>query len=664
MGEHYDFCGYATKNDLLCTDGRTIRKDAFKDCDGVTVPLVWNHRHDDPEMVLGHAVLENRPDGVFMYGKFNDTEKGNACKKILENRDITGLSIYANKLKQNAGNVLHGMIQEVSLVLKGANPGALIDFSLSHSEDSDGEVYAYLVGDEYTQLQHGDVEREENKVTEEAKQEEPQEDNEMAKTEEMAHSEETVEEVFNTLTDKQKDAVYAIIASLSEDEEQELSQSDEEEEEEVIEHADEGDETIEEIFNTLSEKQKTAVYAIIASLTEDEEDEDEDEEEEKETMKHNVFENESRANVLSHADMEEIFKDAKKVGSLKEAVQHHIDSGVLAHSQTGPDDYGVTRANLPQAADPGVNYGVYDPDMLFPEYKSLDVMPQWIKRQTDWVGSFMSAVRRTPFSRVKTMFADITGDDARALGYMKGNYKKEEFFTLIKRTTDPQTIYKKQKMDRDDITDITGFDVVAWIKAEMRIMLEEEIARACLIGDGRLTSSDDKIFADHVRPISSDSDLFSVKVPVAGDNDPQVAAKNLIKAAIRARKDYKGSGNPTLFITEAALCEILLIEDGIGHPMYANEGALMTTLRVSKIVTVPVMENATIPITVSGTTTNKDLLAIIVNPIDYTIGADKGGAISMFDDFDIDYNQQKYLIETRLSGALTRPYSALVLYGE
>ena len=643
MSEHYDFCGYATKNDLLCTDGRTIRRDAFKDCDGLTVPLVWNHRHDDPDMVLGHAMLQNRPDGVFMYGKFNDTEKAQTCKKILENRDVRGLSIWANQLKQQAGNVLHGVIREVSLVLAGANPGAMIDFALSHADGSDGEIYAYLVGDEFTELRHGDIEFEEAVTVEEPVIEEITES-------ELLHADDPKEEKKEEAAEKPK--------AEEKEEEPEMKEDTKEKVEEKEE-----DETIEDVFNTLTEKQKTAVYAIIASLSEDEDDNDEEDDEKGDKeMKHNVFENETPvSNVLSHADMEAIFTDAKRMGSLKDAVEHHIEDGVLAHSVVGPDDYGVSRGVAPSSSSVD-KYGIYDPDMLFPDYKNIDNMPQWIKRETDWVDEFMGSVKHTPFARIKTLMADITENEARALGYIKGNLKKEEFFTLIKRTTDPQTIYKKQKMDRDDIIDITDFDVVAWIKGEMRIMLNEEIARAALIGDGRSSSSDDKISESHVRPISSDSELFSVKVPVQAGADDNATAKAFIRAAIKARKDYKGSGNPVLYTTEDMLSDLLLIEDQIGHLLYPNEQALMTTLRVRKIVTVPVMENATVPITSGSTTTARDLMGIIVNPVDYVIGADKGGAVNMFDDFDIDYNQQKYLIETRISGALVKAHSALVLY--
>ena len=622
--EHYDFCGYATKNDLLCSDGRTIRRDAFKGCDGITVPLVWNHRHDDPEMVIGHALLENRPDGVFMYGKFNDTDKGNACKKILENKDLKGLSIWANQLKQKAGDVLHGVIQEVSLVLAGANPGAIIDFALSHADGSDGEVYAYLIGDEYTELRHGDIEFEPVEIEEES-----------------------------------------VMAKEYEDDNEELMHADEKEEDKADEKK---GKSIEEVFNSLTEEQKTAVYAIIASLDDEDEDDEEDDEDEEDDddegenkdMKHNAFENNNQTNVLSHSDMEQIFRDAKRLGSLREAVHEHEESGVLAHSITGPDDYGISRGVAPVS---GSKYGIYEPSMLFPDYKAISETPDWIKRDTSWVADFMASVKHTPFSRIKSVHADITAEDARALGYIKGNQKKDEFFTLIKRTTDPQTIYKKQRMDRDDIIDITGFDVIAWIRGEMRVMLEEELARAVLIGDGRSNSSSDKINENHIRPIAKDADLYAVKVPVSAGNS---LAVSFIEAAIRARKDYKGSGNPVLYTTEDMLTEMLLIKDLNQRYIYTSVESLATTLRVRKIVTVPVMDGVEIPITTisgaSSTTSNQDLYGIIVNLQDYTIGADKGGAINMFDDFDIDYNQEKYLIETRCSGALTKPYSALVLY--
>lgn len=625
--ETYDFCGYATKNDLLCADGRTIRKDAFIGCDGVTVPLIWNHRHDDPEMVLGHALLQNRPDGVFMYGKFNDTDKGRACKKILENKDLKGLSICANKLKQKGGDVLKGVIREVSLVVGGANPGALIDYSMAHSEDGDEELYYYLIGDELTELKHGDIEFE---VLEE-----------------------------ETIDMKDEETV------LSHADEKENEEKEEKKEtKETKEEAPKKGRKVEDIFNDMTEEQKEAVYAILAAADEDDDEDEEDDKGDDKEMKHNAFENDANTGVLTHSDMEQIFRDAKRLGSLREAVHEHEENGVLAHSVEGPDDYGIYRGQAPTGA--GVQkYGVYDPTMLFPDYKAVNEIPDWIKRDTSWVNDFMSSVKHTPFSRIKSLHADITTEDARALGYIKGNMKKDEFFTLIKRTTDPQTIYKKQRMDRDDIIDITGFDVIAWIRGEMRVMLEEELARAALIGDGRSNSSSDKINENHIRPIAKDSDLYAVKVPVAVATGSTLAV-SFIEAAIRARKDYKGSGNPVLYTTEDMLTEMLLIKDLNQRYMYPSVESLATTLRVRKIVAVPVMENVTIPIvTTSGatsTTSDQALYGIIVNLQDYVIGADKGGAINMFDDFDIDYNQEKYLIETRCSGALVKPYSALVLH--
>ena len=595
MGEIYDFSGWATRNDLKCADGRTIRRDAFIDNDGQTVPLVWQHLHDEPVNVVGHALLKNEADGVRAFGKFNNTENGRTAKELVENGDITSLSIYANKLKQRGGDVLHGQIREVSLVLAGANPGALIDFPiLAHGEDEEPDEAVIFTGLNGLDLSHAE-EDEEEKTEPEVNEEEDQ----------ISHSEES----------KQEDENMA------------------------------GEKTVQEVYDELTEEQKNVVNFIVGAAVEDAlEEAGVSAEGEDEDMKHNVFDNEyeSQDNYLSHSDMEKIFKDAKSCGSLKEAVEAFAgEDGVLAHSD------GIEYSTGDQT------YFVNQPDFLFPEARALNNPPDWIKRKTDWVSVFMAGVHHTPFSRIKSVYANITEDDARAKGYLKGKMKKEEFFTLLKRTTTPQTIYKKQKMDRDDMIDITDFDVVAWLKGEMRIMLDEEIARACLIGDGRDTSSDDHISTDHIRPIWTDADLFSVKLTVANDNDPAVVAKNFITTAIRGRKQYKGSGNPILFTTEDMLTEMLLLEDKMGRPMYDTEAALATKLRVSKIVTVEVMENQT--------RSGKTLAGIIVNLNDYNIGADKGGAVNMFDDFDIDYNQQKYLIETRCSGALIKPYSALVL---
>ena len=598
----YDFSGWATRNDIQCEDGRTIRRDAFINNDGQRVPLVYNHDHNDPLNVLGHADLVNKPDGVYMYGKFNNTEAGRHAKESVMNGDITNLSIYANHLKQTAGgDVLHGMIREVSLVLAGANPGAYIDNVILHGEDSGTEAIIYT--DDVIELTHSDDEVEE--VDDK--------------------SEKTVKDILDTLNPEQQVAVAYLIKELvGDDEESDDSKTITHSEDKEM--ANTGEKTIKDILDTLNPEQEAAVAYIIKELTgEDIDDEDEGEEE---NMKHNIFSNDyDDVDVLSHSDMEAIFTDAKRSGSLKEAVLEHTD-----------------------------NYGIANIDYLFPDAKTVTPTPEFIKRDTDWVDTVMNGVSRSPFSRIKSIFANITEDQARAKGYIKGKLKKEEVFSLLKRATTPQTIYKKQKLDRDDITDITDFDVVAWIKSEMRLMLDEEIARAILIGDGRLTSDDDHISEEHIRPIYKDADLYTIKAvaQVASGATDAVKAAAFIKSAIKARKDYKGSGTPALYTTEDMLTSCLLLEDGIGRPLYPTVEALATKLRVSKIITVPVMENIT--------DENGKLEGIIVNLKDYRVGADKGGAINMFDNFDIDYNQQKYLIETRCSGALTVPYSAIAMY--
>ena len=598
MGAKYDFSGYATRNDIRCSDGRTIRKDAFKDNDGAIVPLVWQHMHDEPANVLGHALLENREDGVYTYGSFNSTEAGINAKQLVDHGDVKSLSIYANKLKQKGGDVIHGQIREVSLVLAGANPGAFIDYiddSMAHSEDvENGEAIIYTEDDDAAmEIFHAD------EASAPSAKESESDKNDNSEGEKMADKEKTVQDVFDELTEEQKTVVYALVGQ-------------------AIEDAKGGD----------------------------------DEDEEKE-MKHNAFENETgyEGNVLSHADIEKIFANAKKLGSLKEAVDMAVEDGVLAHSI---DTTGMDVAVGEQ------EYGFNDASMLFQEYKSLNNAPEWISRNMDWVQKVMAGVHRTPFSRIKSVYADITEDDARAKGYIKGNQKKEEVFTTLKRATDPQTVYKKQKMDRDDIIDITDFDVVAWIRAEMRVMLNEEIARAILIGDGRASDSDDKISEAHIRPIVKDVPLFNIMhaVEVPGDATPSEIAEIVMDEAVRARKQYKGSGNPTFFTTEDNLTEMLLIKDGIGHKMYKSEAEVATALRVKEVVTVEPMEGYQVKVN----NTDYDLIGTIVNLSDYNVGADKGGAINMFDDFDIDYNQFKYLIETRCSGALIKPFSAITLY--
>lgn len=599
MAKKYDFSGWATKVDLRCTDGRTIRKGAFKHCDGHRVPLVWQHQHNDPENVLGHADLEYHPEGVRANCLFNDSPKGRHGKLLVEHGDIAALSIYANSLEQRGGDVLHGDIKEVSLVLAGANPGALIDFPvLAHSgEEVEDEAIIYT-GLPLT-LSHADEDEDEDEDEEEEEEE---------------------------VEDETKE----------EDEE-----SEEETDSNEMEHADEGSRNASEIFDTLTDEQKDAVFSIIEEIIHEDSIEGED------SMKHNVFDTETKTArpVLSHDDFKRIAADAKRLGSMKEAVLAHMEdeNGVLAHAV---GDIADRNGNA-------VTYGIADIDYLFPEAKSLNNPPDFIQRDMGWVRKVIGGTHHTPFSRVKSMFANITMEEARARGYIKGNLKKEEVFTLLKRSTDPQTVYKKQKMDRDDIIDITDFDVVRWIKGEMRMMLEEELARAFLIGDGRGTAEDDHISHDHIRPIATDADLYTIKKGVTAGADDSATAKNFIRTAIKARKDYKGSGNPTLFTTEDMLAEMLLLEDNMAHFLYTSEAQLATTLRVKEIVTVPVLEGFQID--------NKDVLGIIVNLSDYNVGADKGGETATFEDFDIDYNQYKYLIETRCSGALVKPFSAITL---
>ena len=599
MKETWDFKGWATRNNVRCTDGRTIRKDAFKENDGKTVPLVWMHVHDDPATVLGHALLENRNEGVYAYCSFNNTENGKVAKELVTHGDVNSMSIWANQLKQNGGDVLHGSIKEVSLVMAGANPEAYIEKVMAHSSDPMSEGIMYFA--QPLVLAHSDS-------------------NDEAEDEDTDG--ETLRDVFDTLTDKQKRVVYAIVGLSVEDNSLKG----------LVSHADDNamdtEMNVKEIFDTLTEEQKKAVYAIIGSIISDnEEGDDGDDNEEDSEMKHNVFDNDNRQanDTLSHDEMSTIFADAKKLGSLKDSV--------LAHSE---------------------EYGIGNIEYLFPDAKTLNNKPEFIKRDTGWVAEVMNGVHRSPFSRVKSVFANITEDEARAKGYIKGNLKKEEFFTLIKRTTEPRTIYKKQKIDRDDWNDITDFDAVAWMKTEMRMMLDEELARAILVSDGRLASSDDKINEQNIRPIYKDEDLFTIKrdIKVASNATDDDKARAFIRDVVKSRKDYKGSGNPNLWTTDDMLTSCLLLTDSTGRDIYTDEAQLAKKLRVHKIITVPVMEG------VKGAH-GGELLGILTNLIDYNVGADKGGAVNMFDDFDIDYNQQKLLMETRCSGALTKPYSAI-----
>lgn len=619
----FDFSGYATKNNLLCSDGRIIRQGAFKEDNGARVPLVWNHKHDTPANILGHADLENRPDGVYAYCSLNNTEQGKMAKELLRHGDIKSLSIFANKLQQRGSEVLHGCIREVSLVLAGANPGAYIeDVVIAHSEDgsaivSEDEAYIYTGLPLNDSFEHAD-EKDKSKSAESS------DDTDTTTSED----DETVEDVFNTLTDKQKNVVYYLIDQAVNGEE------DIEDDEENMAHADDeedkGDEeTVEDVFNTLSDKQKEVVYYLIGQAVEGNDDVDEEEidEEEEVIMKHNIFDSETTENTISHSDIMVAVDDAKRCGSMKESFIEH---------------------------------GIDDIDILFPEARSVTPTPDMITRQMGWVSEVMNATKKSPFSRIKSVAANLTEDEARAKGYIKGKKKIEEQFGLLKRVTTPQTIYKKQALDRDDIIDITDFDVVVWLKAEMRMMLEEEIARAILVGDGRSAVSEDKIKEDNVRPIYQDADTYTihykVSIPANASNDE--TSEILVDSAVRSRKQYRGTGNPVMYASTDVINDMLLARDDNRRRMYNNEQDLAAALRVSKIVEVPVLEG----VTRTDEDNNKyELLALIVNLGDYTIGADKGGEVNFFDDFDIDYNKEKYLIETRISGALTHPYSAIAL---
>lgn len=598
----YDFAGYVTKNDVRCSDGAIIRHNAFKDQDGERVPLVWMHQHNDIGNVLGNVLLQNRPDGVYGYGSLNETEGADIARAILKHDDVASMSIWANKLTRSGSDVIHGTIREVSLVLAGANPEARIEEVLSHSDDPNDVVYYY--GDEDNKLIHSD-------------------------NSDIAF-EPVISDVIEHADEKKEDDVPKDTSNSSNSTDK-SSGSDER--------------TLKEIFDGMSEEEKTVVYAIVGQLS-GESDDDSDEEDA--DVKHNVFDNDGydrNDDVLVHDAMNEIIAGAKDGYSMRRVFNDYVSE----HQDDGAGD----------AIAHAATYGVEPVDYLFPDAKTINTTPEFIQRDTGWVSQLMNRVHHTPFSRIKSVFADITADEARARGYMKGKLKKEEVFTLLKRTTTPTTIYKKQKMDRDDVVDITDFDVIAWLKGEMRMMLDEEIARAVLVGDGRLTSDDDHISEEHIRPIWKDAELYTINsvIELEGTETEDDIAKSFIRTAIKARKDYKGSGNPILFTTEDFLTDMLLLEDKIGHPLYDSVEKLATKLRVSQIVTVEVMEGLTREV---GDKTHT-LMGIIVNPADYNIGADRGGAVNMFDDFDIDYNQQKYLIETRCSGALIKPYSAIAI---
>lgn len=584
----YDCSGWATKANVRCYDGLVIAQDAFKECSGKVVPMVYNHDHANVDNVIGHCLLENRPGGVYCYAKFNDTDTGKTARQCVESGDLSAFSIFANGLKKVGSTVKHGFIREVSLVLAGCNPGALIDEVVKHSADEDYEGgEAFIYNEDGLSLTHG-MDPEGNPL------------------EDLTHSADSGDAVTDDKV-TQEEAKMADEKNMNKEE------------------------TVEDVFNTLTEKQKNVVYAIIGSVMPSEKDDDGEEDD---TVKQNVFDKDTNATVLKHSieEINNVVKTAKSHGTMKAAFEDAgMDSDELAHS-------------------------IDNIDWLFPEDHLLDTTPRIIDKPDDWVSVVMGAVHHIPFSRFKSMFADLTEEDASAKGYIKGNFKKEEVFGLLRRSTSPTTVYKKQKLDRDDMIDITSFDVVAWLKQEMRLKLNRELALAYLLGDGRLAASEDKIDENCIRPVFNDSDLFTIKVQckTTGLTTVEDKYKALIKQILRSRKEYRGSGTPTLFTTEDALTEMLLLEDGIGHPLYADEAALARKLRVKNIVTIPEMEGR------KGAK-GGDLVCLIVNLADYTVGADKGGAVSMFDDFDIDFNAQKYLIETRCSGALTTPFSAMAV---
>ena len=582
----YDCSGWATKANTKCYDGLTIAEDAFKGCSGQTVPMVYNHDHSSLDNVIGHALLENRKGGVYAYAKFNDTPTGQTAKKCVENGDLNAFSIWANGLQKSGQVVKHGVIRELSLVLAGCNPGALIQEVVKHSADNmdDEGCEAFIFNDPGSlSLEHG-MDPEGNPLEEAV----------------LAHSD-----------DNKEDGKMA---------------------EET------NGKTLKEVYNSMTDEQKECCHALVGLALEEQDGDGGEDEEDESDMKHNVFDKDAgKQTVLKHSidDINSIIKGAKTSGTLKAAF----------------DNAGVEQGEIDE-----LSHGIDNIDWLFPEDHLLDTTPRIIDKPDDWVSVVMGGVKHIPFSRFKSMFADLTPEDARAKGYVKGNYKIEEVFGLLRRSTGPITVYKKQKLDRDDVSDINSFDVVSWLRNEMRYKLNRELALAYILGDGRQAASEDKIDENCIRPIFNDADLFTIKVQVAttGLSKVEDKYKAFIKQVIRSRKEYRGSGTPTMFTTEDALTEMLLLEDGMGRTLYADEAALARKLRVSKIVTVPEMDGR------KGAK-GGDLAAVIVNLSDYTVGADKGGAVSMFDDFDIDYNAMKYLIETRCSGALTTPYSAMAI---
>lgn len=663
--EHYDFAGWATRCNIKCSDGRTIRPGAFSADNGKRVPLVWMHNHKDVNQVLGHADLEERSNGdMYAYCSFNGTEAGQNAKECVEHGDVVALSIFANELRQKGGDVFHGAIKEVSVVLAGANRGAIIDNVLSHGELSDEEAEIQFVGygdiilhkdkdeddededDEERKPEEEDNEEPEDEPDDEESEDESDDDEENDENDDeekpVKHadeedSDETVADVMATLNEKQKKAVAIIISQITKGSSAGKNLSHADAQNASDEEKSEDDETVEDVYNSMTDKQKKVVAFIVDQVTQNEEGGSE--------MKHNVFDGAAPQSTLSHDDFQEIFKVGQQMGSLKAAFQDAVEEGFIEHAD---GDYGIN--NL---------------EYLFPEAKVINQTPEFIKRNTEWVEGVMSATHHTPFSRVKTIFADITEDAARAKGYIKGKYKKEEVFALLKRVTEPQTIYKKQKLDKDDIEDVReNMNIIPWMKSEMQLMLREEIARAILIGDGRLASDDDKIRENNIRPVYNDEDLFTVKYAVnvpANATDAEVA-EALIEAMVKSRKLYKGSGNPTFYTTDDYITDALLLKNGIKERLYKSEAEVATAMRVKNLVPVEVMEGQTIDIREGNTTKTYPLIGVSVNLADYNIGTNGGAKTDFFDDFDIDFNQYKYLYETRMSGALVKPFSAISFY--
>lgn len=639
----YDFSGWVTKNNILCTDGRTIRKDAFKECDGKTVPLVWNHQHNDPDNVLGHVLLHNEEEGVRGYGLFNDNPRGQRARELVMHGDVDSLSICANRLKQNGGDVLHGDIKEVSLVLAGANSGAHIDEVIRHGEISEDEVVIYL--DELIDLEHADLE--------DAKPEPKTPDK---KPEEKKEDEETIGDVFDTLTEKQKKVVYALIGQALE----ETKDSDDKDDPDEAKHADsakddkaddDDEETIGDVFDTLTEKQKNVVYALIGQALESAKEE--------KSAKHSDDSKDGEDNIIHSENTEggtnmNVFESANQSARPEEVLTHAEQIDIINEARN-------SKASL---RDVVLSHGITNIANALPEYKLTAARPELISENMGWVDEVLSGVHHTPFARIKTLYADITADEARANGYLtKGTQKIEEVLKLLKRETSPTTIYKFQKLDRDDVEDITDFDMVAWLKAEMGTMLRAEEARAILIGDGRAPTAPAKIDEEKIRPIWTMEELFSINATamVAANATADDIAKASIRAAVKGADDYDGSGNTIAFLASDRLSDMLLLEDGFSHRIYKTKAELAAAIGVNKVVGVPVMKNKTRTVTVSGTDHTRNLVGIIVDLKDYNVGQTRGGQTSFFDDFDLNFNKLEYLLEKRESGTLVKPKSAIVI---